>query len=131
MPQKYVEIAVDPLGGDSQRGHSKSGNVHGRLIEQQGLLDSEADLDFPFPGLFQFLVYCLELGGSCNDALLQVGVESAYFGFRALALGDVLNRAESLDRIAVFGEFDLSPFSNPFHFATNNDPELDVITCPM
>ncbi len=131
MPEKDVEIAVDSLGGNRQRGHSKSGNVHGRLIEQQGLLDSEADLDFPFPGLFQFLVRCLELGGSCNDALLQFGVESADFRFRPLALGDVLNCAESLDRIAIFAEFDLCPFSNPFHFAANSDPVLDVITCPM
>ena len=89
VPQKGIEIAVDSLGGDRQRGHSKSGKVQGRLIEQQGLLDSEADLDLPFPGLFQFLVRCLELGGSCNDALLQAGVEGSYFGFCALALRNV------------------------------------------
>ena len=52
--EKNVEIAVDPLGGDGQRGHSKSGNIPGRLIEQQSLLDSEADFDFALPGLCEF-----------------------------------------------------------------------------
>src|SRR5271166_6323606 len=75
VPEKDVEIAVDSLGGDRQSGQSKSGKVSRWLIEQQCLLNSEAGLDFPFPGLFQFLVRCLELGSSNGDALLQAGVE--------------------------------------------------------
>ena len=69
VPEKDVKIAVDALRGNGECGHPNSWNIQGRLIEQQGLLDFESDVDLMLPGLFQFLVDGLELGGSCNDAL--------------------------------------------------------------
>ena len=86
---KDVEIAVDSLGRDGHRGDSQSGNIPGRLIEQQGLLDSETDLDLPLAGLLQLPVRCLKLGRSPRNALLQLGVERADFFLGPFALSDV------------------------------------------
>ena len=49
------------------------------------------------------------------------------FRLRALAFGDVLNRADAFDRIAGVVELHLRPFSHPFQCAINHDAVLDVI----
>ena len=130
VPDEDVEIAVDSLRGNCQHGHSKSRNISGRLVEQQGLLDFETDLDFALTGLFEFLVRCLELRGSGNDALLQLGIQRSNFLLRPLTLGNILDRAESFDSVAVLVEFYLRPFPNPSQITANDNAVLNVISCP-
>ena len=89
MPEENIKIAVDSLRWDGQRGHAQSRQLLGRLIEQQCLLDSESDLDFPLAGLLQFLVGCLELGGSAMTRCSNSAIERAHFRLRPFALGDV------------------------------------------
>ena len=52
--EKFVEVATDPLGGDGERGHAESRNIPWRLIEQQHLLDPEANLGFLLTGFLEF-----------------------------------------------------------------------------
>ena len=72
--EKIIEIAVDPLGGNGERSHAESGHVRGRLIEQQHLLDLEANVDLALLGFFAFF-----------------GLSQGFF--RLLALGDLLDGA--------------------------------------
>ncbi len=65
--EEIVEVAVDALRGNRERGHADAGHVSGRLVEQQRLLDLEADLDLLFPRARQFLLRALAVGDVFGD----------------------------------------------------------------
>ena len=73
MDEELVEVAGDALRGDAERGHAQSGNVPGRLVEQQHLLDLEADRDFALTGrLFRLGPLALGLRAQGHDAVAQI-----------------------------------------------------------
>ena len=93
VPEEIVEVAVDPLRRNGERRHLQSGNVRGRLREQQHLLDSEPELRFPIAGGF-------EVGGSRADALLELGIQRADLLLRSLLLGSGAKRRDAVAQVA-------------------------------
>jgi hypothetical protein len=82
--KEIVEVAIDSLRWNRERGHTRAAETMRRRLEQQRLLDFEADVTLPLMGLCEFrgnrlfaadklILECisgLEFSGSGNDALL-------------------------------------------------------------
>ena len=77
--EEIVEVAVDALRRNGERGHAHARHVSGRLVEQERLLDLEADLDLLLTRPRQLLLRALALGDVFGDAdqifRLPVGAE--------------------------------------------------------
>ncbi len=66
---EVVEVAVDLLRRDRQRGDVQSRNVERWAVQEQHLLDAKTDRDLA-------LARCLELRGPRRDAFLEVALSS-------------------------------------------------------
>ena len=66
--EEIVEVAVDSLRRNGERGHAHARHVSGRLVEQERLLDLEADLDLLLARPSQLLLRPLALGDVFGDA---------------------------------------------------------------
>ena len=77
--EEIVEVAVDSLRRNRERGHAYARHVSGRLVEQERLLNLEADLDFLLARPSQLFLRPLALGDVFGDAdqilRLSVGAE--------------------------------------------------------
>ena len=81
--EEIVEVAVDALRWNSERGDTHARHVSRRLVEKQGLLDLEADLDFLLARACELLLRLFALGDVFGDAdeILRraVGAEHGHF----------------------------------------------------
>ena len=68
MLEEVVEVTIDALRWNGERRHTHAGHVAGRLVEQERLLDLEADLDLLLARPRQFLLRPLALGDVFRDA---------------------------------------------------------------
>ena len=68
MLEEIVEVAVDSLRRNGERGDAYPADRSRRLIEQERLLDLEADLDLLLPRPGQLLLRALALGDVFGDA---------------------------------------------------------------
>ena len=66
--EEIVEVAVDALRRNRERGDPHPRQIAGRLVEQERLLDLEADLDLLLTRPGQLLLRALPLGDVFGDA---------------------------------------------------------------
>ena len=92
VPEEAVEVASDAPRRHRQRGHLQAGEVVGRLVEQELLLDLRADARLA-------LVRRLEVGGPAGDPQLELRIEHAELLQRSGPLGAHAERRDAVREI--------------------------------